>query len=112
MLLSKETCVIRRANNVALVDFNRKPEPPEPRFPGANALRSNATEESNCVSSFRAWWRQFEGSELDERYSERTLLDAPCAAASRVTSAGRVGITQGCVPWRGRANLCGGESAC
>ena len=28
MLLSKDTCVIRRENNVVLVDFTRKPEPP------------------------------------------------------------------------------------
>ena len=42
MLLSKNTCVIRKENNVVLVDFTRKPEPPDPRFPGANALRNNA----------------------------------------------------------------------
>ena len=45
MLLSKNTRVIRTENNVILVDFSRKPEPPDPRFPGANTLRNNATEE-------------------------------------------------------------------
>lgn len=34
MLLSKNTCVISRENNVILVDFTHKPEPPDPRFPG------------------------------------------------------------------------------
>jgi hypothetical protein len=27
--------VIARSDNVVLVDFSRKPEPPAPRFPGA-----------------------------------------------------------------------------
>jgi hypothetical protein len=31
--------VIARNNNVLLVDFSRKPEPPAPRFPGAGGLR-------------------------------------------------------------------------
>ena len=33
------SCVIGRDNNVLVVDFTRKSEPPAPRFPGANALR-------------------------------------------------------------------------
>jgi hypothetical protein len=45
MLLSKTACVIGREDNVVLVDFTRKPDPPAPKFPGANALRKNATEE-------------------------------------------------------------------
>jgi hypothetical protein len=31
--------VIGRENNVVLVDFRRRPDPPAPRFPGAGALR-------------------------------------------------------------------------
>lgn len=31
--------VIARSDNVVLVDFSRKPEPPAPRFPGAAGLR-------------------------------------------------------------------------
>lgn len=38
MSLSK-SCVVGRDNNVVVVDFTRKPDPPAPRFPGANALR-------------------------------------------------------------------------
>ena len=45
LLRSKSTRVVRRENNVVLVDFTRNPEPPNPRFPGANALRNNAAEE-------------------------------------------------------------------
>jgi hypothetical protein len=38
-------CVIGRNDNVLVVDFTRGPDPPAPRFPGANALRENAAEE-------------------------------------------------------------------
>ena len=31
--------VIRREDNVLQVDFSREPDPPAPRFPGANGLR-------------------------------------------------------------------------
>ena len=31
--------VIARESNVLRVDFNREPDPPAPRFPGAGALR-------------------------------------------------------------------------
>lgn len=31
--------VIGRENNVVRVDFSRDPDPPAPRFPGANGLR-------------------------------------------------------------------------
>ena len=34
-----DRCVIGRDNNVVMVDFRRKPDPPAPRFPGANGLR-------------------------------------------------------------------------
>jgi hypothetical protein len=54
VLLTKDTCVIRRENNVVLVDFTRQPEPPDPRFPGANALRNNATEEVQLRPALRA----------------------------------------------------------
>jgi len=37
--------VIARADNVVLVDFSRKPEPPAPRFPGARGLREISYEE-------------------------------------------------------------------
>jgi hypothetical protein len=45
MRLSKNTCIIGRTDNVLVVDFTRRPEPPVPRFPGANALRENASED-------------------------------------------------------------------
>jgi hypothetical protein len=38
-------CIIGRNDNVLVVDFSRGPDPPAPRFPGANALRENAAEE-------------------------------------------------------------------
>ena len=50
MLRSKNTCVIRTDNNVVLVDFARKPEPPDPRFPGADALRNNG-QRGNPIAS-------------------------------------------------------------
>jgi len=31
--------VIAREHNVLRVDFSREPDPPAPRFPGANAMR-------------------------------------------------------------------------
>jgi hypothetical protein len=33
--------VIARESNVVRVDFNREPDPPAPRFPGAGALRDD-----------------------------------------------------------------------
>jgi len=44
MRLPNNARVVRRADNVVLVDFTRGPEPPAPRFPGAGALRDNAGE--------------------------------------------------------------------
>lgn len=41
----KNTCIIGKKDNVLLVDFTPKSEPPAPRFPGANALRQNTAEE-------------------------------------------------------------------
>ena len=32
--------VIGRENNVVRVDFSRDPDPPAPKFPGANGLRA------------------------------------------------------------------------
>jgi len=45
MRYSTNNYIIRRNDNVLVVDFTRGPEPPAPRFPGANALRGKATEE-------------------------------------------------------------------
>jgi hypothetical protein len=39
MWLMKNRSVIGRESNVVLVDFNRKPDPPAPTFPGASGLR-------------------------------------------------------------------------
>jgi hypothetical protein len=39
------TCIIGRNDNVVVVDFTRRREPPTPRFPGASGLRENAAEE-------------------------------------------------------------------
>lgn len=36
---NKRRYVIRREDNVLQVDFSREPDPPAPRFPGANGLR-------------------------------------------------------------------------
>jgi hypothetical protein len=36
--------VIARESNVVRVDFSREPDPPAPRFPGANGLRLSDTE--------------------------------------------------------------------
>ena len=37
--------IIAKNGNVLVVDFTRRPDPPAPRFPGANALREIAVEE-------------------------------------------------------------------
>ena len=39
------TYIIGRNDNVLVVDFTRRPEPPAPRFPGANGLRGKGPEE-------------------------------------------------------------------
>jgi hypothetical protein len=36
---TKRTHIIARERNVVLVDFDRDPDPPKPKFPGAGALR-------------------------------------------------------------------------
>jgi hypothetical protein len=69
MLLSKDTCVIGRENNVVLVDFTRKPEPPDPRFPGANALRNNATAEPIGSRPSGIGGDNLKGVNVDERCS-------------------------------------------
>jgi hypothetical protein len=54
MRFFRDTCIVGRNDNVLVVDFTRRPEPPAPRFPGANALRENATEEGELrVASLR-----------------------------------------------------------
>jgi hypothetical protein len=40
----KASYVIAREDNIVVVDFGRKPEPPQPRFPGANGLRETSHE--------------------------------------------------------------------
>jgi hypothetical protein len=39
MGMAKKRYVIRRESNVVRVDFGREPDPPTPKFPGANGLR-------------------------------------------------------------------------
>ena len=51
MRFSKDACIIGRRDNVLVVDFTRRPEPPVPTFPGANALRENATEEIELLAA-------------------------------------------------------------
>jgi hypothetical protein len=40
-------CVIGQQDNIVLVDFSRKPDPPAPRFPGASGLREAWSSTSN-----------------------------------------------------------------
>jgi hypothetical protein len=40
-----KTYIIGRNDNVLVVDFTRRPEPPAPRFPGANGSRGKVPEE-------------------------------------------------------------------
>jgi hypothetical protein len=46
MLSAVDRYVIARHHNVVRVDFNREPDPPAPRFPGARGLRLQASDES------------------------------------------------------------------
>jgi hypothetical protein len=39
MLSAVDRYVIARESNIVRVDFNREPDPPAPRFPGANGRR-------------------------------------------------------------------------
>jgi hypothetical protein len=50
--------VIARADNVVLVDFSRKPEPPAPRFPGARGLREISYEECQVKFELLARYRR------------------------------------------------------
>lgn len=43
-------CVIGRENNIVVVDFRRKPDPPAPRFPGGNALRVGSADGNEAPS--------------------------------------------------------------
>ena len=45
MRFFNDTRIIGRKDNILIVDFTRGPEPPVPRFPGANALREKCAEE-------------------------------------------------------------------
>lgn len=40
----RRPCVIARDSNVVRIDFNREPDPPAPRFPGAVGLREHRSE--------------------------------------------------------------------
>ena len=42
--LASHRHVIARESNVVRVDFNREPDPPAPRFPGAGAMREHGRE--------------------------------------------------------------------
>ena len=44
MLSPVDRYVIGRESNIVRVDFSREPNPPAPRFPGANGLRSEDSE--------------------------------------------------------------------
>lgn len=46
MRFFNDTRIIGREDNILVVDFTRRPEPPVPRFPGGNALRQNYAEEA------------------------------------------------------------------
>jgi hypothetical protein len=53
-----EHCVIERENNVVRVNFRREPEPPGPRFPGANGSREFGNKrmgDATDVSTAMAW---------------------------------------------------------
>jgi hypothetical protein len=50
--------VVARADNVVLVDFSRKPEPPAPRFPGAGGLREISYEECQVKFELLARYRR------------------------------------------------------
>jgi hypothetical protein len=43
--------VIAREHNVLRVDFQKDPDPPAPRFPGAAAMRDVALHETNVIHS-------------------------------------------------------------
>jgi hypothetical protein len=54
---SMRRCIIGRNSNVVIVDFAGKPEPPAPRFPGANALReAAAAPESDVQLPLLRWF--------------------------------------------------------
>ena len=47
--------VIARDRNVVRVDFQRKPEPPAPKFPGAGALRISQSASCNGPEGSPTW---------------------------------------------------------
>lgn len=46
--------VIARENNIVRVDFSRRPEPPEPRFPGASGVRDTSQRTCELESKLSA----------------------------------------------------------
>jgi hypothetical protein len=46
--------VIARERNVVRVDFQRPPDPPAPKFPGAAALRQDMREPADAATSLKA----------------------------------------------------------
>ena len=53
MLSVVDRHVIARESNVVRVDFSRDPDPPAPRFPGANGLRVSDTgrDRADCAGA-------------------------------------------------------------
>ena len=53
MLSVVDRHVIARESNIVRVDFSRDPDPPAPRFPGANGLRVNDSgrDRADCASA-------------------------------------------------------------
>jgi hypothetical protein len=51
MRLATNLHVIGRQDNILLVDFSKRPEPPAPRFPGAAGLRAVGPDEPASVFS-------------------------------------------------------------
>jgi hypothetical protein len=52
MVSSVGRYVIARESNIVRVDFNRKPDPPAPRFPGGRGLRAEDDESETTSASF------------------------------------------------------------
>jgi hypothetical protein len=50
--------VIARENNVLRVNFDRRPDPPNPHFPGAGALRSACASLVDAASRRPWFWNE------------------------------------------------------
>jgi hypothetical protein len=75
-----ERCVIARENNVVRVNFRREPEPPGPRFPGANGsreIRNKQMGDATAVSTAMAW-------ATSGRWARRNLQTARTVEALRI----------------------------